>query len=76
MFLNAWQPGYSRKFAGWRILPHFYAPESWRLPVRWDWWPILIQKTRYEENSRRVELRSDFLDREFAQWQVVFNPVR
>jgi hypothetical protein len=34
MFLNAWQPGYSPQFAGWRILPHMYAPESWRLPFR------------------------------------------
>jgi hypothetical protein len=23
MFLNAWQPGYSPQFAGWRMLPHF-----------------------------------------------------
>jgi len=75
MFLNAWQPGYSPQFAGWRILPHFYAPESWRLPVRLGLVAeFSFQKTRYEENSRRVELRP-ILDREFAQWQVVFNPV-
>ena len=34
MFLNAWEPGYSPQFAGWRVLPHVYAPESWHLPVR------------------------------------------
>lgn len=34
MFLNAWEPGYSPQFAGWRVLPRFYAPESWRLPFR------------------------------------------
>ncbi len=34
MFLNAYQPGYSPEFAGWRVLPHFYAPETWRLPFR------------------------------------------
>ena len=34
MFLNAWQPGYTPQFAGWRVLPHVYALESWRLPVR------------------------------------------
>jgi hypothetical protein len=28
MFLNAWQPGYSPQFAGWRALPHMYAPGS------------------------------------------------
>jgi hypothetical protein len=32
MFLNAWQPGYSPQFAGWRVLPHVYAPEAWHLP--------------------------------------------
>jgi hypothetical protein len=75
MFLNAWQPGYSPQFAGWRILPHFYAPESWRFPVRLGFVAeFSFQNTQYEENSRRVELRP-ILDREFSRWQIVFNPV-
>ncbi len=75
MFLNAWEPGYSPQFAGWRVLPHFYLPESWRLPVRIGFVSeFSFQNTRYEENSRRVELRP-ILDREFERWQVVFNPV-
>jgi hypothetical protein len=75
MFLNAWEPGYSPQFAGWRVLPHVYAPESWHLPVRLGFVAeFSFQKTRYEENSRRVELRP-ILDREFERWQVVFNPV-
>jgi hypothetical protein len=75
MFLNAWEPGYSPQFAGWRILPHVYAPESWRLPVRLGFVAeFSFQKTRYEKNSRRVELRP-IIDREFSRWQVVFNPV-
>lgn len=75
MFLNAWQPGYGPQFAGWRVLPHMYAPESWHLPVRLGFVAeFSFQKTRYEENSRRVELRP-ILDREFKWWQVVFNPV-
>jgi len=75
MFLNAWQPGYLPQFAGWRILPHMYAPESWRLPVRLGFVAeFSFQKTRYEENSRRVELRP-ILDREFAHWQFALNPV-
>jgi hypothetical protein len=54
MFLNAWQSGYSPQFAGWRVLPHFYAQESWRLPVRLGFVAeFSFQKTRYEENSRR-----------------------
>jgi len=75
MFLNAWQPGNSPQFAGWRVLPHLYAPESWRLPVRLGFVAeFSFQNERYEENTRRVELRP-ILDREFARWQIVFNPV-
>ena len=75
MFLNAWKPGYSPQFAGWRILPHAYAPEKWRLPFRLGFVAeFSFQTTRYEENSRRIELRP-ILDREFERWQVVFNPV-
>jgi len=75
MFLNAWEPGYSAEFAGWRVLPHVYAPESWNLPLRLGFVAeFSFQKTRYEENSRRVELRP-VLDREFSKWQMVVNPV-
>ena len=75
MFLNAWEPGYSPQFAGWRVLPHFYAPESWNLPVKVGFVAeFSFQNTGYEENSHRVELRP-ILDREFARWEVVFNPV-
>lgn len=75
MFLNAWEPGYTPQFAGWRVLPHIYAPESWELPVRLGFVAeFSFQNTRYEENSRRVELRP-IIDREFSHWQIVFNPV-
>jgi len=75
MFLNAWEPGYAPQFAGWRVLPHLYAPESWGLPVRLGFVAeFSFQNVRYEENSRRVELRP-ILDREFKRWQIVFNPV-
>lgn len=75
MFLNAWEPGYSAQFAGWRILPHVYAPERWHLPVRLGFVTELsFQNSRYEENPRRLELRP-IIDRDFDRWQVVFNPV-
>ena len=53
MFLNAWDPGYSPQFAGWRVLPHFYAPESWNLPARTgfdlgDRGPGVVLKSRFE----------------------------
>jgi hypothetical protein len=75
MFLSAWEPGYVPQFAGWRVLPHVYLPESWNLPVRIGFVAeFSFQKTRYEENSRRAELRPIF-DKEFQRWQIVFNPV-
>jgi hypothetical protein len=75
MFLSAWEPGYTPQFAGWRVLPHFYAPERWDLPVKVGLVAeFSFQKTQYEENSRRVEIRP-ILDKEFGRWQVVFNPV-
>ena len=75
MFLNAWEPGQNPQFAGWRVLPHFYAPQSWHLPVQVGLVvEFSFQNTRYEENSRHVELRPIF-DREFSRWEVVFNPV-
>jgi hypothetical protein len=75
MFLNAWEPGYTPQFAGWRVLPHFYAPETWHLPFRLGFVSeFSFQNISYEENSRRVELRP-ILDREFSRWQIVLNPV-
>jgi len=75
MFLSAWEPGNSPQYAGWRVLPHFYAPESWHLPFRLGFVAeFSFQNTSFEENSRRVELRP-ILDRESMRWQVVFNPV-
>jgi hypothetical protein len=75
MFLSAWESGNSPQYAGWRVLPHFYAPESWRLPVKLGFVAeFSSQNTRYEENSRRAELRP-ILDREFSRWEIVFNPV-
>ena len=75
MFLNAWASGYSPQFAGWRILPHSYAAESWRLPFKLGLVAeFSFEKDRYEESTRRVELRP-ILDREFLRWEIVFNPV-
>jgi hypothetical protein len=34
MELNAVRPGGpGMEYAGWRVLPHFYAPKTWHLPV-------------------------------------------
>ncbi len=51
MFLSAWEPGYSPQFAGWRVLPHLYAPESWNLPLKLGFVAeFSFQNDRYEED--------------------------
>jgi hypothetical protein len=75
MQLNARRPGDSLEYAGWRVLPHFYAPRSWHLPI--DLGLVAefsFQKTTYEENSRRVEVRP-IMEKTFGKVRVDFNPV-
>jgi len=75
MFLNAWQPGYTPQFAGWRLCRMFTCPNRGTCRYASDSSrSSRFQKTRYEQNSRRIELRP-ILDREFPRWQIVFNPV-
>ena len=75
MQLNARRPGDSLEYAGWRVLPHFYVPRSWHLPV--DLGLVAefsFQKTTYEENSRRVEVRP-IVEKSFGKLRADFNPV-
>jgi hypothetical protein len=75
MLLTAVRPGGSLDYAGWRILPHFYAPKSWNLPV--DLGLIAefgFQNTTYQEDSRHVELRP-ILGKEIGKFEVTVNPV-
>lgn len=75
MQLNGRRPGHPLEYGGWRVLPHFYVPRSWH-------WPIDVglvtefsfQKTIFEENSRRVEIRP-ILEKSFGELQIDFNPV-
>jgi hypothetical protein len=74
MLLTAKRPGHGLEYAGWRVLPHFYVPEEWH-------WPLGVglvtefsfQRTTYEENSRRVEIRP-ILEKAFGHWQIDLNP--
>jgi hypothetical protein len=75
MFLTARRPNNPLEYAGWRVLPHWYAPQSWH-------WPINVglvtefsfQRTTYEENSRRVEIRP-ILEKHFGRLELDANPV-
>jgi hypothetical protein len=75
MQLNAHRPGMAMQYAGWRVLPHFYAPKTWRLPVKLGLvTEFSFQKTTYEENSRRVEVRP-IVEKSAGKLRVDFNPV-
>jgi len=75
MELNARRPGNSFEYAGWRVLPHFYVPESWHWPFEAGLvTEFSFQKTTYEENSRRVEIRP-ILEKSFHKFQADLNPV-
>src|SRR5260370_24996257 len=50
MLLAALRPNHSLEYAGWRILPHVYAPRSWHLPVDVGLvTEFSFQRTTYEE---------------------------
>lgn len=76
MQLNALRPGGPGfEYAGWRVLPHFYLPESLGMPLKIGLvTEFSFQKTAYEENARRVEIRP-ILEKSFGPMQIDFNPV-
>lgn len=76
MLLGAHRPGASGpEYAGWRLLPHFYVPKSWNLPVEVGLvTEFSFQRVTYEENSRRVEIRP-ILERKAGRLQFDANPV-
>jgi len=75
MLLSAKRPGYGLDYAGWRILPHFYVPEEWHWPLRVGLVAeFSFQRTTYEENSRRAEIRP-ILEKTLGRAQIDLNPV-
>ena len=76
MVLTAVRPGGpGLEYAGWRVLPHFYAPKSWHLPLDLGLvGEFSFQRTTYEENSRRVEIRP-IIEKNIGRFQLDLNPV-
>jgi hypothetical protein len=57
------------------VLPHVFAPKSWNLPLNAGLLAeFSFQRTTYEENSRRVELRL-VLEKHIGRLQLDGNPV-
>ena len=58
VLLTAHRPGNSLEYAGFRLLPHFYAPRSWGLPVNLGLVAeFSFERPQYDENARTLELR-------------------
>jgi hypothetical protein len=56
--LTAVVPGRGPEYAGFRVLPHFYAPRSWNLPLNLGFVAeFSFQRPLFFEDSRDLELR-------------------
>lgn len=76
MELNSVRPGGSGlDYAGWRLLPHFYVPESWHLPFKAGLvGEFSFVRGNYAADSRHVEIRP-ILEKELGGLDFIFNPV-
>ncbi len=75
MQLNAVLPGTGFQYAGWRVLPHFYAPRSWHLPVDLG---LVVEfsfaRPQYIPETAHVEIRP-IIERTIKDFQLDLNPV-
>jgi hypothetical protein len=75
MQLNAVLPGKGFEYAGWRVLPHFYAPPSWGLPIDLG---LVVEfsfaRPQFIADTAHVEVRP-ILQRRIKSLELVVNPV-
>jgi len=72
MQLNGVIPGTGFEYAGWRVLPHFYAPKSWHLPL--DLGLVAefsFVRPQFLADTRHVEIRP-ILERIVGAFQLDF----
>jgi hypothetical protein len=56
--LTAVVPGLGIEYAGIRVLPHFYAPRSWQLPVNLGFVAeFSFERSLFNQDTRQMELR-------------------
>jgi hypothetical protein len=74
MLLTGKRAGNGLEYAGLKVLPHFYAPRSWNLPLDVG---IVAEfsfiKTAFDENPRSVEIHP-VLEKRFRNWIFDANP--
>lgn len=74
MQLNERLAGTPLQAQGWRLVPHFYAPESWRLPVRIGLTAeFSFEKVLPGASTRSVEILP-IMEKQFGRWKVDLNP--
>ncbi len=74
MQLNARLPGGPLQAAGWRLVPHLYAPRKWRLPVLLGVTAeFSFEKVLPGASTRTVEILP-ILEKQFGRWKADLNP--
>ena len=75
MQLNAVLPGKGFQYAGWRVLPHMYVPDSWHAPVKLG---MVVEfsfaRPQYIPETAHVEIRP-IIEKTVNGFQLDFNPV-
>jgi len=75
VLLTARRPNHALEYAGFRVLPHLYAPPSWHLPLNLGLVAeFSSQPTAYAENSRTIELRT-IVEKHVGRLELDANPV-
>ncbi len=70
MQLNARKPGGPLQSAGWRLVPHFYVPRSWHLPLDSG----LVVEIAFENPNTRSLTLLPILEKRFGRFQIDLNP--
>jgi hypothetical protein len=75
MVLTSSRPGSPIEYAGWRIIPHVFAPKSWQLPVNLG---VLaefsFERPAYEKDPAHLELRF-VIEKHIGRLELDGNPV-
>ena len=75
VLLTAMRPNQSLEYAGFRVLPHIYAPPRWNLPLNLGLVAeFSFAKAAYVENPWQVELRP-IVEKHIGRLQLDGNPV-
>src|ERR1700679_4000863 len=73
--LSAVVPGHGVQYAGFRVLPHFYAPRSWGLPVNLGFLAeFSFERSLFDRYTRHVEHRG-IVDKHIGHLQMDGNVV-